>query len=369
MIPPNDVDFSDVQISSTGDYSAPQLRAATHRSRRLVGDVVQHYLRSAGGKLGLTFAVDIESANELCVAYRKAGIPSEIITGNTSIPARANIMRSFRERRILQLVSVDVLGEGTDVPAVEVVSLARRTASWQLMCQQIGRALRVSVAGHDHKWGEYSDAERRTLIAASAKPKAIILDHVGNVLHHYEQRGFPDSKQVYSLMRPDRGSRGAPADAIPLRTCLSCFQPYERFMKYCPYCGEWPPPPAGRSTPEAVGGDLVELDPDVLASLRREIEKVDGAPVIPRGVDRVIAKSIKNRHLERQLEQTKLRHAIAVWSGYWKANGLDDREIHRRHFDKFGVDVMTAQAYNVTEASALRTRIEADLTKLNVVEG
>src|SRR5690606_13770615 len=36
LVPPSDVDFSDVKIGATGDYSAPQLRAATHRAKHLV---------------------------------------------------------------------------------------------------------------------------------------------------------------------------------------------------------------------------------------------------------------------------------------------------------------------------------------------
>lgn len=368
MIPPTDIDFSEVTIGSTGDYSAPQLRAATHKSKRLVGDIVNHYVREAGGKLGLTFAVDIEAANELCVAYRKAGVAAEIITGQTNIAARAQIMRAFRERRILQLISVDVLGEGTDVPAVEVVSLGRRTASWQLMCQQIGRALRTSVdEAYAAGWGNYTDAERCAIIAASAKPKALILDHVGNLLHHYEHRGFPDARQEYSLdRRPSRGARDS--DAIPLRACLQCFQPYERFRVKCPYCGAPIPPPAGRAGPEQVDGDLTELDPEILAQLRGEVKRIDAPVRVPANVTPPVAKTIINRHHERFTAQQALRARMALWAGYWHHIGFEDREIQRLFFYTFRVDVLTAQSMGAQDALNLQMRVDAEIGKLNIVE-
>jgi superfamily II DNA or RNA helicase len=369
LIPPNDVDFSGVAIGSTGEYSAPQLRAATHRSKQLVGDVVKHYVREAGGKLGLTFAVDLESANELCVAYRKAGVPTEIISGGTSIAARSQIMRAFRERRILQLVSVDVLGEGTDVPAVEVISLARRTASFQLLSQQIGRALRVSVDDAWHAtWGDLTDTERRRVIFESDKPKALILDHVGNVLLHYERRGLPDSRQEYTLDRRAARVREPAADVIPLRSCLTCFQVYERFRDACPHCGAGIPPPAGRGSPEQVDGDLRELDPEVLAALRAEVARVDAPARIPANVDGIVGRAITKRHNERAAAQRTLRARMALWAGWYKLVGLSDPEIQRLFWHTFHTDPLTASAANAQDATTLQARIDAQIERLNIVE-
>lgn len=368
LVPPNDIDFSNVEIGSTGDYKAAQLTAATHKSKQLVGDIVKHYIREAGGKLGLTFAVDIESANELCAAYRRVGVPADIITGKTHIQARAAIMRQFRERKLLQLVSVDVLGEGTDVPAVEVVSLGRRTASWQLMCQQIGRALRPVIPSHVmEQWGYYTDHERRAFLLASPKPRALILDHVGNVLHHYASRGMPDALQVYSLNQAER--RTAPrSDLPPLRSCLVCFRPFERFMLACPYCGQPIPAPMSRGSPEAVEGDLTELDPDVLAALRGEWLRVDSPAQVSPMLPAVAQRGVLRHHHERYAAQIAMRARAALWGGYWLAHGLDDREIQRKFFFAFGVDVLTAQAMPMQDAANLQERIDGELKRLNVCE-
>jgi superfamily II DNA or RNA helicase len=126
-----DLDLSDVPVTSSGDYSKPKLTVAVRRSR-IVGDVVQHYQRIAPGKLGLTFVTDVETATEVAAAYETAGVP-----------AAAATLRQFRRREILQLVNVDLFGEGFDLPAVEVVSFARPTQSYGLYVQQFGRGLRI----------------------------------------------------------------------------------------------------------------------------------------------------------------------------------------------------------------------------------
>ena len=188
--PPNSLDLSAVNITSSGDYSPPKLRTAVHASP-IVGNCVEHYKRIAREELGITFAVDVESSVEIANAYRQAGIPAEVISSKTPTLVRANIMRRFRNREILQLVNVDILGEGVDVPAVTVVSMCRPTASYNVFCQQFGRMLRP----------------------AQGKAHGILIDHVGNTIRH----GLPDANRVWSLDRRERRSTTVVSE-IPLKT-------------------------------------------------------------------------------------------------------------------------------------------------------
>lgn len=364
----SDIDFSEVPIGASGDYSMPKLRAATHASKQIVGDVVKHYLRFAPGKLGVTFAVDIEAATKIRAAFNLGGVSAEIITSDTPLNVRGALMKKFRARQILQLVSVDCLGEGVDVPAIEVVSMARRTASWQLMCQQFGRGLRVMV---DEKywqhWDKYTDEQRVTLIAMSPKPKAIIIDHVGNILWHAEQRGLPDTAQEYSLNRRESGAR-AKSDALKLRVCIECFMPFPRFMLACPNCGGVVQP-AGRGSPELVDGDLIELDADVLAALRGEIDRVNGPAAAKIGfLDPSIQRHALRVHHDRYRAQQSLQRHLMLWGGWQQHIGLSLRESQKLFFLRFGVDVMSAQALNLLDATALEARVSAELQKHNVVE-
>lgn len=338
--PPSDIDLSHVTTSAGGDYSPPKLKAARRQSH-ITGDVVQHYLRIAPGKLGITFDTDVESATETAAAFRAAGVPAEVVSSNTPDEARINILRRFRNREYLQLVNVDLFGEGFDLPAIEVVSMARPTQSYGLYCQQFGRALRP-LAGKD---------------------RAIIIDHVGNVLRH----GLPDAYREWSLDRRERRSRSTPQDVIPVRTCLNpeCMSVYERVYKACPFCGT-EVVPAGRNAPELVDGDLTELDPATLRALRGEKARIDGDAVIPHGAAPAVAGAMRRAHWERQQGQKPLRDAIALWAGWQNSLGRADAEVYRRFFFKFGVDVMSAQVLGARETAELTERVSAELARHSV---
>ncbi len=338
--PPSDLDMSAVAMTASGDYSPPKLKAA-RRASHITGDVVQQYLRIAPGKLGVTFDTDVESATETAAAFRAAGVPAEVVTGESHPEFRAQTLRRFRNREILQLVNCDLFSEGFDLPAIEVVSMARPTQSYGLFCQQFGRALRP-LAGKTH---------------------AIIIDHVGNVLRH----GLPDAYREWSLDRRERRSRAAPTDAIPVRTCLNeqCLSVYERIYKQCPFCG-FEVVPSSRSAPEFVDGDLFELDPAALAALRGEKARIDGDCRVPPGSTPAVAGAIRRTHWERQEGQKPLRDAIALWAGWQNTLGRADPEVYRRFYFKFGVDILTAQTLGATDAAELTDRVSAELARHSI---
>jgi len=338
ICPPNDIDLSDVPVTASGDYSHKPLAKAVHKSH-IVGDVVGHYIKFAMGKSGVTFAVDLESAAEIAAAYREAGVSAEVISGKTPDILRANIMHRFRARELLQLVSVEVLGEGVDVPAIEVVSMARPTQSLGLYIQQFGRRLRP-MEGKTH---------------------AIIIDHVSNWARH----GLPDAHRVWSLDRKDKRSRSQQDDVIPLRVCGNCLAAYERVYVSCPYCGT-KPVPVTRGSPQAVDGDLTEMSPELLAQLRGDIAKVEDRPTYPFGAAQVVKKSIDIKHFERLEALKSLKNTMAIWGGWRTAAGDTVEMQQRRFYLTYGIDVMSAQALTRADASALEERVKKTLTEASV---
>lgn len=367
FVSPEVVDVSEVPIGASGDFVQQKLREAVHRERRLVGNVVEHYLRHALGKRGITFAVDIESAIELAAAYRAAGVPAEVVSSKTPEPLRFSILRRFRAGEVLQLVNVDLLGEGVDVPGVYCVSMARHTASLQVFVQQLGRALRLLLPPHVlQNWGDLTRAERLAAIASSEKPRAIILDHVGNFSRMVAKYGMPDVTKAHTLDAGERRSRGGASDVIPIRACPMCTAAYLRVKTACPECG-YTPVPAARTAPEQVDGDLTELDPATLAQLRSSAARIDGPPAYPPGLPAAAYGAMKRVHWERQQAQAKLREAMAWWAGYQKALGRPDRESYRRFFFMFGTDVATAQTLGRPEAEALTAQIVERLAVDGVV--
>jgi superfamily II DNA or RNA helicase len=357
---PDDLHMEDVQVTATGEYNMEQTRNRVKASNKIVGDVVRHYLTHARGMKGITFAVDIEHAQIICAEFVKAGVPAVVVHAKTPESERREYMRRFRRGDLMQLVNVDLFGEGVDVPAVQVVSMARPTASYSLYVQQFGRALRLLVSPILRAaWHTYTAAQRLAFIAESEKPRALIIDHVGNIIKH---NGPPDWRLIpWSLESPLKRRRAN--DAIPLRACASptCMQPFLRIYPSCPYCGWTPPEPADRSKPEFVDGDLVMYTPELLEQLFGAKNAIDSDFVpVPYGVahDSPIAYRLRNIHANNKAAQQQLRTVMDLTL----PPGQDERVANRRFFHTFGIDRLTAQGLTSADAEALRQRILEKLT-------
>lgn len=358
-IPPSDLSLDGVKISAGGDFNPEQLREAVHKSKRIVGDVVDTYCKYAMGRLGVTFAVDIEACRELVDAFNRAGVPAAMLTGDDSEEHRRNTIRKFKNREIWQLVNVGLFDEGFDLPAIECVSMAAPTMSFAKYAQMWGRALRLMISKIlAAAWDSYTPAQRLQFIKDSGKPFAYIFDHVGNFYLH---KGPPDKPRIWTL--DAGGKRGSGVnDGIPMRVCLNpvCAFPYERIYSCCPYCGTAAPPPAERGGPAQVDGDILEIDPALLAQYRGEIQTIDraihGAPLY-----------ITKAHMQRQAAQYRLRETLAHWYNSTAQAGDDDRTNFKRFWFTFGMDSMQVMTLGRPEADAMRERIIAELTNRGIV--
>lgn len=333
--PPTDLRLDNVETSkTTGDYKEKELKAEIGRSH-IVGDIVSHYLKICPGKRGITFTVGVDTAEEVAEEYRKRGVPAIALSGRNADEERVQAIRDLKSGKILQIVNDSLIGEGVDIPAVEVVSFARPTQSYALYAQMFGRALRP-FEGKSH---------------------AIIIDAVSNVMRH----GLPDAPREWSLDRRER--RTGKSEPSTVRVCTACAAVYERFLDACPDCGEPVPKPADRSGPMQVDGDLYELDPDVLAQMRNEVVGARETPEAMR--DRLTAQHVPvpgvmanvKRQKERLDALVKLDLKLAEWAGYRRAEGLSDSEIFRKFFLTYGVSWLEAQALKAADADKLRERI------------
>lgn len=354
--PPSDFDVSSVAAGKDGDYNRNQLQAASKKSH-IVGDVVEHYKKIAMGKRGVTFCVSVEDAEDIAAQFNAAGVPAMVLTGNNTDAERAEAIKLLESGDILQIVAIDIISEGFDLPAIEAVSFARPTQSYSLFIQMFGRALRL-FPGKTH---------------------AIIIDHVGNVERFIKRgRGLPDTPQQWSLDRRERGARSVKADdVIDLTTCTNpdCFNVYDPSLPSCPWCGSVPTVgETGRSAPERVPGDLYEMPAELLAQLRGEADSI----MRPDYVDRVrmdmLAKhaptvgvhAAAKRAGMQQEAQRRLRDAMARWTNLWERNGLPVRDVQVMFNQVFGCDVLTAQTLGMREASELCDRVSGALAELGL---
>lgn len=319
VCPTSDLHVEESQIGSTGDWSVRKLRTAAKKSR-IVGDVVGNYCRYAYGRKAICFATDVETAGEIAAKFNASGIPAAALSGDTPFTVRDKYIKEFKAGKLWVLVNVDLFDEGFDVPACDVVIMARPTASLGKYRQMVGRALRY-VPGK----------------------VALIIDHVSNVVRH----GLPDKFVAWSMARRDkRGAQEKDPDEIDLTVCKFCSKPYEKFRLICPHCGMAPPLPEPRERSIAmVEGDLILLDRDKLEQMRRatEIEAPgDIAARVAAVAGQYAGIGIANKQIEKIGAQQRLKDAVAQWAAIERVNGFNDREIYRKFYLTTGVDVLGA---------------------------
>jgi len=117
-----------------GDYDPGELDRAMDGTADAVAQTYRDLARGAT----LIFAVSVNQANQ--IAERIPG--AVVVTGETK--NRSEIIQRFTNREIPCIVNVMVFTEGTDMPLVETVIIARPTQSDALYTQMVGRGLRLS---------------------------------------------------------------------------------------------------------------------------------------------------------------------------------------------------------------------------------
>lgn len=323
-------------ITASGDYSPERMRTKARESR-IVGDVVETYSRLALGKQAICFATDVETSEKIAKRFNEAGISAAAVSAKTHATIRDAIVERFRTGKLTVLVNVDLFGEGFDVPACEVVIMARPTASLAVYLQQFGRALRI----------------------LPGKLFGLVIDHVENWRVH----SLPDIPRQWTLdRRTKRKKRDTDPDDMPLRRCVNdeCGKVYLRFLPSCPFCGS-APVPAGRARPEEVEGDLALMDRAMLDRMRAAIELESPASVAQRvsfqsGIQN--PNDILGKQSAKIAAQSRLRDTIEQWAGIQRHLGRDDRESYKRFFHSTGMDVLTALADRpASEYEAMTERV------------
>lgn len=317
VCPKSDLEPDEKDIGATGDWSSKKLRSAAKKSR-IVGDVVSAYCQYAFGRKTICFSTDVETAGEQARRFVDSNIPAVALSGQTPPSVREKYIKDFKSGKIWVLINVDLFDEGFDVPACDVVIMARPTASLGKYRQMFGRALRPMPG-----------------------KVALIIDLVSNVLRHK----LPDKPVVWSLARREKKQSKDP-DEIPLTVCATCTRPYEKFYTACPHCGAEPPLPEPRQrTIQSVDGDLMLLDRETLEKMRQQTELESPGSLAER-VGHVAgphAATARGRsQMDKIAAQASLKDTIAQWAAIERAAGFNDRQIHKKFYFLTGFDVLSA---------------------------
>lgn len=199
-------DVSRLALGKNDYTTASQQSAVGGFVQKMAGDAVSHYKRLANGKQAVAFCISIEFAKETAKTFRANGVAAAAIHSKMGASEVNRIFDLFESRQIQVLCNVDMTGEGVDIPAIEVLIMLRKTASFGLYRQWVGRSLRP----------------------CSGKEFAVIIDHADNIRSH----GLPDRHIDWHIS----GALNL-VQKSNLVECKKCGFLIKAWCACCPECG------------------------------------------------------------------------------------------------------------------------------------
>lgn len=194
-----------------GDYDKKALAKEVDKTK-LVGDIVENWLRLAEGRKTIIFAINVKHSIHIRDSFIRAGITAEHVDARTPDEEREDVFRRMDNGDVTVLCNVAVYQEGMDCPDINCVVMARPTKSLGLCRQCIGRGMRPS--------SEFQDL--------------IVLDHGGVI----EEHGFVTDRVTWSLDgREIAWKKKKKTEKDPKTVqCRACSLVFEGTNK-CPDCG------------------------------------------------------------------------------------------------------------------------------------
>ncbi|KAI0387592.1 P-loop containing nucleoside triphosphate hydrolase protein [Hypomontagnella monticulosa] len=136
-------DISKVGSGSNGDFQPRELSRVVNTEQVNEVTVRSWLAKAPGRKSTLVFCVDLAHVAGLTQTFRRYGIDARYVTGETPKLERSERLDAFRRREFPVLVNCGVFTEGTDIPNIDCVVLARPTRSRNLLVQMMGRGMRL----------------------------------------------------------------------------------------------------------------------------------------------------------------------------------------------------------------------------------
>jgi superfamily II DNA or RNA helicase len=228
------------------DYQSKALGALLSRPK-LIGDVVQNWLRIAAGKRTIVFACNKAHGAQLREEFTQAGIAAELLTDSDNESTREEVYARLEAGRTTVLVNVFLAAYGIDLPTVECIVLARPTRSVVMYLQMVGRGMRPALGKTDF----------------------LLIDHgrcVDNLgIPHAPREWTLDDKRNINAETRERFTRKATEEKP--RTCPECRHLWlaSQDGEACRECG-WVPAPRPQSVKVQAAelGELIETNKQLL---------------------------------------------------------------------------------------------------------
>ena len=172
--------------------------------------VLQHWREHAGDRQTVVFCSTVAHAEHVAMAFKHAGVPTVLITGDMADAARRSALAAYPTGSAQVVVNVAVLTEGWDHPPTSCVVLLRPSSYKSTMIQMVGRGLRT-VNPEEHP--------------GVIKTDCIVLD-------------FGTSSLLHGCLEQDVDLLGHEADGeAPTKTCPECEATVPLAVMECPLCG------------------------------------------------------------------------------------------------------------------------------------
>ena len=227
---PTEPDLTKLKIVQ-GDYEKKGLDEKVNKPQ-IIGDVVDNWSELAGDKQTMVFAVNRKHARAICREYQARGVNAEYLDAHSDDDGRSDVLRRFNNGDTQVICQVGLYTEGTDLPAIQCLVIARPTRSLGLHRQILGRGARPYPG----------------------KDRFVVLDHGGNV----RRLGYYEDEMAWTL----EGRANANRPKKPRtkeRSILICEMCTTSFSgKVCPRCGH--PVRDYAKKIAALDAELVRLD-------------------------------------------------------------------------------------------------------------
>lgn len=363
---PTQLDTTGLTTTAGGDYNQKKLYERTKKqSGKITGSAVEHYTEFVWGQSVITFAVNIEHGKSIAKKFNEAGIPTEFVSSKSKESVRKKAVADLRSGKLWNLVNVDLFGEGFDAPAVAGIFMLRKTESYSLFKQQIGRCLRPS----------------------EGKEYGYVFDHVGNVALMLEKWNLlsPYHDPEWTLDSYGKGSSNDDGEPLPkTMECPECS--YEGPLKdlyhedgdlllkgfmqddgtyRCPDedCGHCFSDEEGEVVVHKIQekqGKLVPLEFNEVEDLIRRRDEEIFKPVAEMDYG-PYAGAQMSRHVDRQNAIIVLKRKINNWCNtLYKQTGWSSELVRNEFETTFGINIYKAQILSAPKATELAVRVQRD---------
>ena len=181
-----DVDLNGVRTHA-GDFAAGDLSERIDcESRNQL--VVESWQKLGYGRPTVVFGVTVAHCRSLTDTFTAYGFAAETLSANTPDDKRAEVIRDLGAGEIDAVVNCGILTEGTDIPPLSCIVLARPTKSLGLYTQMIGRVLRPSPGKADALILDVADnAHRHKLVTVNTLLGVETTDFEGRTINEVER--------------------------------------------------------------------------------------------------------------------------------------------------------------------------------------